>query len=82
MEAELSHHLGYEEGDAPPPEQSNRRNGLRSKTLRSDSGPIPIDRSRERMRMGRAGLHQGSFTMVRAATPRFSAKGDGRKSGV
>jgi putative transposase len=48
MEAELSHHLGYEEGQAPPPEQSNRRNGLRSKTLRSDSGPIPIDVPRDR----------------------------------
>lgn len=41
MEAELSHHLGYDRGEDPPTEQANRWNGIRSKTLRSDSGPIP-----------------------------------------
>jgi putative transposase len=48
MDAELSHHLGYDRGQDPPTEQTNRRNGIRSKTLRSDSGPIPIDVPRDR----------------------------------
>ena len=48
MNAELEHHLGYEAGDSPPEGQSNRRNGKRSKTLRSDVGAIPIEVPRDR----------------------------------
>ena len=48
MNAELDHHLGYEPGQAPPEGQSNRRNGKRSKTLRSDVGAIPVEVPRDR----------------------------------
>ena len=48
MNAELDHHLGYQPGDPPPEGQTNRRNGKRSKTLRSDAGPIPIEVPRDR----------------------------------
>lgn len=48
MNAELDHHLGYSPGQSPPAEQSNRRNGTRSKTLRSEHGPIPIEIPRDR----------------------------------
>ena len=48
MNAELDHHLGYPPGEEPPEGQSNRRNGKRSKTLRSDVGPIPIEVPRDR----------------------------------
>jgi putative transposase len=52
MSAEMSHHLGYEHGQAPPDGQGNRRNGRSPKTLRTDGGPIEIDVPRDR---------QGSF---------------------
>src|SRR4029079_18803872 len=48
MNGELDHHLGYQPGDQPPEGQTNRRNGKRSKTLRSDAGPIPIEVTRDR----------------------------------
>jgi putative transposase len=48
MSAELDHHLGYEAGQTPPEDQSNRRNGTSPKTLRSDLGPIPIEVPRDR----------------------------------
>jgi len=48
MNAELDHHLGYESGQSAPEGQSNRRNGKRSKTLRSDVGAIPIEVPRDR----------------------------------
>ena len=48
MSAELGHHLGYEPGQQPPEGQSNRRNGKRTKTLRSDIGPIPVEVPRDR----------------------------------
>jgi len=43
MGAELTHHLGYEAGEKPPEEQSNRRNGTNSKTLRTEQGPITVE---------------------------------------
>src|SRR3954452_15370361 len=48
MNAEPDHPLGYEPGQSPPDGQTNRRNGKRSKTLRSDVGPIPIEVPRDR----------------------------------
>jgi putative transposase len=48
MNAELDHHLGYPPGEEPPEGQSNRRNGKRSKILRSDVGPIAVDVPRDR----------------------------------
>ncbi len=43
MGAELSDHLGYEEGERPPVEQPNRRNGSSSKTLITEQGAVPIE---------------------------------------
>lgn len=48
MNAELEHHLGYGSGETPPEGQTNRRNGKRSKTLRSELGSIPIEVPRDR----------------------------------
>jgi len=48
MEAELDHHLGYQEGDSPPAEQSNRRNGYTSKTVRTDDGKVEVKVARDR----------------------------------
>ena len=48
MNAELSHHLGYGNGEVPPENQNNRRNGTSAKTLRTDAGPVTIDVPRDR----------------------------------
>ncbi len=48
MDAELSHHLGYEPGEPPPPEEPNRRNGKSEKTVRTGHGPVPIEVPRDR----------------------------------
>lgn len=48
MGAELSHHLGYEEGIAPPEGQGNRRNGKTGKTVRTGQGPIEVEVPRDR----------------------------------
>lgn len=48
MGAELTHHLGYEPGEKPAEEQSNRRNGTNSKTLRTEQGPITVEVPRDR----------------------------------
>jgi putative transposase len=48
MNAELTHHLGYEAGDKPPEEQGNRRNGTSSKTLRTEQGPMGVEVPRDR----------------------------------
>jgi transposase-like protein len=36
--AELTEHLSHEHGQEPPPVQTNRRNGVSRKTLRSEAG--------------------------------------------
>jgi len=48
MEGELTHHLGYADGQAPPEGQTNRRNGKNRKRLRSDLGPIEVQVPRDR----------------------------------
>jgi len=48
LEAELTEHLDYEDGAAPPETQSNRRNGHRKKVLRTDFGEVPVDVPRDR----------------------------------
>ena len=40
--AELTAHLGYEDGKDAPSEQSNRRNGTASKRLKGWDGAVPI----------------------------------------
>src|SRR5436190_13551429 len=42
LEAELSEHLGYEAGQAPPGGAGNARNGKPSKSVLTDQGPIRI----------------------------------------
>jgi putative transposase len=48
MQAEMTEHLGYENGKAPPEGQANRRNGKRNKTLRSDQGAFEVEVPRDR----------------------------------
>lgn len=52
MGAELTDHLGYEPGQAPPGGAGNARNGATGKTLLTDHGPVEIAAPRDR---------QGSF---------------------
>jgi transposase-like protein len=46
--AELSAHLGYEDGKDAPPDQPNRRNGTSSKRLKGQDGEVPISVPRDR----------------------------------
>jgi transposase-like protein len=46
--AELTAHLGYEEGKDAPPGQSNRRNGTAGKRLKGQDGDVPISVPRDR----------------------------------
>jgi transposase-like protein len=67
LEAELTEHLGYEQGEVPPPVQPNRRNGSSRKTVKGESGAFEIDVPRDR---------EGSFE------PRLIAKGQTRIDGL
>lgn len=46
--AELTAHLGYEEGQSAPPGQSNRRNGSTTKVLKGQDGALPLAVPRDR----------------------------------
>ena len=46
--AELTEHLTYKEGEEPPPEQMNRRNGYGTKTVRTKLGEVEIATPRDR----------------------------------
>jgi len=46
--AELSHHLGYPPGADKPPDADNHRNGVSSKTVLTEEGPLRIDVPRDR----------------------------------
>lgn len=48
MDAEMTHHLGYDRGQEPPALQGNRRNGKGRKTLRTEAGPMDIEVPRDR----------------------------------
>ena len=48
LDAEMSHHLGYERGDEPADDQPNRRNGLRTKRVRTDRGELDVEVPRDR----------------------------------
>lgn len=48
MDAEMTHHLGYDRDQEPPALQGNRRNGKGRKTLRTDAGPVAIEVPRDR----------------------------------
>ena len=45
---ELGQHLGYPAGAEPPQGQPNRRNGVSSKTLRTQDGPVTVELPRDR----------------------------------
>ena len=48
LEAELSEHLGYQAGEAPPGGAGNARNGKPGKTILTDQGPLRIRSPRDR----------------------------------
>lgn len=48
MDVELTDHLGYEPGDAPPGGVGNTRNGTTPKTLATEHGQVRIDTPRDR----------------------------------
>ena len=65
--AELTAHLGYDEGKDAPPSQANRRNGTSSKVLKGQDGALPISVPRDR---------EGSFE------PELIKKGQTRIDGM
>ena len=48
MDAEITHHLGYEKHSPSGKNTGNSRNGKSPKTIKSDSGEIPIVVPRDR----------------------------------
>ena len=48
MEVELTDHLGYEHGEAPPGGAGNTRNGSTPKTLITEQGEVRIETPRDR----------------------------------
>ena len=48
LSAELTHHLGYERGEEKPDAQPNHRNGSTPKTVKTDTGNLPLDIPRDR----------------------------------
>jgi len=48
MQAELTHHLGYEKHDPAGDHSGNSRNGTSAKTLVGEFGPLPIEVPRDR----------------------------------
>ena len=48
LAAELTHHLGYAAGTAPPASATNHRNGSTSKTVLTRAGKIEIETPRDR----------------------------------
>ena len=69
MAAELTEHLGYEHGQAPPGGVGNARNGTTAKTIHTGHGSVRIEQPRDR---------QGSFEpqIVRKHQRRFDGFDD------
>jgi putative transposase len=69
MDVELTDHLGYERGGAPPGGAGNARNGTTPKTLRTNHGPVRVETPRDR---------QGSFEpqILPKRTTRFAGFDD------
>lgn len=65
--AELTAHLGYDEGKDAPSDQQNRRNGASAKRLKGNDGEMPISVPRDR---------DGSFE------PELVKKGQTRIDGI
>jgi transposase-like protein len=72
--AELTAHLGYEDGKDAPPNQPNRRNGTISKRLKGQGGEVPISVPRDR---------DGSFEpqLVKKGQTRIDGMGDRDREG-
>jgi putative transposase len=67
LRGELTDHLGYPPGQAPPGGSGNHRNGATGKTVQSDLGPVAVSTPRDR---------QGSFE------PQLVAKRQTRLAGL
>lgn len=67
LDGEMSDHLGYDRHEAAGRGSGNSRNGVRAKTVLTDSGPVPVEVPRDR---------NGSFT------PWIVGKRQRRLSGV
>ena len=64
LDAEMSEHLGYEAGQPPPDAQDNRRNGRRTKQVRTERGDMAVEVPRDRagtFEPRLVGKHQRSF---------------------
>jgi len=48
MDAELTEHLGYERGQAPPGGIGNARNGITPKTIHTTQGSVRVEQPRDR----------------------------------
>jgi putative transposase len=48
LQGEMTHHLGYKDGDGAPADVGNRRNGSSAKTLHNDTGSVTIQIPRDR----------------------------------
>ena len=48
MQAELTHHLGYDKHDPKGHNSGNSRNGKSKKTLKGDFGSLPLEVPRDR----------------------------------
>ena len=48
MAAELTEHLGYERGEAPPGGVGNARNGMTAKTIHTEHGSVRVEQPRDR----------------------------------
>jgi putative transposase len=48
LNAELSHHLGYDPGEEQPAGTTNHRNGVTAKTVLTGDGRLPIETPRDR----------------------------------
>src|ERR1043166_2329566 len=48
LEGEIADHLGYDRGDPAGVNGGNSRNGIRSKTVLTEVGPVAIDVPRDR----------------------------------
>ncbi len=53
LEAEMSEHLGYDKHEYAGRDGGNSRNGVRSKTVLTEIGPVQIDVPRGRRRLVR-----------------------------
>ena len=67
LRGELTDHLGYPPGQAPPGGSGNHRNGATAKTVQSDLGPVAVNTPRDR---------QGTFE------PQLVAKRQTRLAGL